>query len=160
MIYSVWAEPATQDAKYLLKIIRSLGEKYSAPTFRPHITLYGGVRNMSSVMTAIRNCGARKFSVRTKSLDFSDSVWKTVFVNVERNRQMQKINNAIKEVASNQYDFSPHMSLIYKKMDNSTKQKIINDLKIKGKFTFDKITIIVSSKVVSEWKVVDRLVLK
>lgn len=160
MIYSVWAEPAANDARYLLKIIRRLGRKYHAPTFRPHITVYGGVRDASPVISAIRSCGARKFAVHTKGLDFSDALWKTVFVNVERNIQMQKINNAIKKVAPNQYEFLPHISLIYKKMDCSAKQEIIDDLKIKSKFTFDKITVIASSKVVSEWKVVDRLVLK
>ena len=162
-MFSIWAEPATKDAKYLRQIIRLLGKKYDSPTFHPHITVYGGVQSISDAKTAIRNCkDMKRFAVKATDLGFSDNLWKTVFVNVEKNQKLKQIHNAIKKdiPLNTKYEFQPHISLMYKKMTSSEKQGIIDGLKIKQKFTFDKITIIASSKNVKKWKTVDRVDLK
>lgn len=161
-MYSIWVEPIPKDAKYLLKIIHNLGKKYDAPQFYPHITVYSRVRSISEATSAIRNCNMKKFTVKTTDLAFSDSLWKTVFINVEKNQKLKQIHDAIKKSIplDPKYEFHPHISLIYKKLDDSTKQWIIDSLKIKQKLTFGKITVIASSKDVAKWKVVDQVVLK
>lgn len=160
---SIWMEPTAKDAKYLLQIICRLGKKYCSPTFNPHITVYSGIRSISSAKSAIQNCkDMRKFVVAATDLGFSDSLWKTVFINVGKNQKLNQIHDIIKKSIRQgpEYELNPHISLIYKKMDASEKQVIIDDLKIKRKFTFDKITIIASSKNVKKWDVVDRVILK
>ncbi|MBI5147482.1 MAG: 2'-5' RNA ligase family protein [Thaumarchaeota archaeon] len=162
-MYSIWVEPTAKDAKYLIQIIRKLAKKYNSPTFNPHITVYSGVRNVSAAKSAVRNCADMKeFTVETMDLDFSDNLWKTVFINVEKNQELKQIHNTIKKgiPLNAKYEFNPHISLIYKKLDDSQKQGIIDDLKIKSKLTFDKITVVVSSKNVEKWEVIDRIVLK
>ena len=54
MYYSIWAEPAKKDAKYLSQIIHMLGEKYHAPTFLPHITVYSEIKSRLVAQTAIK----------------------------------------------------------------------------------------------------------
>ena len=161
-MYSIWVEPAAKDAKYLLQIIRDLGKKYDSPIFCPHITVYSKIRGLTSASSAIRNCAMKKFTVRTTNLEFSDNLWKTVFVNVEKNQKLKQLHGMIKKTVplNPKYEFYPHISLIYKKLNDSKKQAIIDNLKIKQKFTFDKITVIASSGNVDKWKVVDRVVLK
>lgn len=162
-MYSIWIEPASRDAKYLLDIIDRLGKKYNAPKFCPHITVYSKIRSSSAAMSAIRNCkNMKKFAVRAADLQFSDDLWKTVFINAENNQKMRQIHGTIKKaVPSNpKYEFHPHISLIYKKLDASEKQVIVDSLKIKQKFVFDKITVIQSSNDVEKWKALDRVVLK
>ncbi|WKT57441.1 2'-5' RNA ligase family protein [Candidatus Nitrosotenuis chungbukensis] len=162
-MFSIWAEPATKDAKYLFQIICKLGKKYHSHTFNPHITMYSGIRSVSDAKLAIQNCkNMGKFTVMATGLDFSDSLWKTVFVNVEKNQRLEQIHDTVKENIrqSTQYRFNPHISLIYKKMSNSEKQEIIDGLRIKQKFTFDKIAVITSSRNVEKWEVIDRVVLK
>ena len=162
-MYSVWVEPVEKDAKYLLRIIRKLGKKYCSPTFHPHITVYSEIRSSSAAKSAIKNCRKmKKFTVETTDLAFSDDLWKTVFINMEKNQKLRQIHDTIKKTVplSPKYEFHPHISLIYKKLDDSEKQVIIDNLKIKRKFTFDKITIITSSNDVEKWKVLDRVVLK
>jgi len=160
-MYSIWVEPAAKDAKYLLQIIRKLGKKYDSPTFCPHITVYSGVRSSSAAKFAVKNCNMKKFTVKTTDLGFSDNLWKTVFINVEKNQKLNLIHNTIKKsIPPNQkYEFHPHISLIYKKLDDSKKQEIIDSLKVKQKFTFDKITITASSNDVEKWKIITRVVL-
>ena len=161
-MYSIWAVPTTKDARYLLQIICKLGKKYDTPTFYPHITVFSGIRSSSVAKTAIKNCtDIKKFTVNTMDVAFSNNLWKTVFINVEKNQKLKQIHNIIKKNTSNsKYEFNPHISLIYKKLDDSKKQEIIDSLKIKRKLTFDKITIIASYKDVKKWKVVDRVILK
>ncbi len=162
-MFSIWVEPTEKDAKYLLQIICRLGKKYDSPTFNPHITVYSGVKSISSAKSAVKNCkNMRKFAVNSTDLEFSDSLWKTVFINVEKNQKLKQIHAVIRKSIrqSPEYALNPHISLIYKKMDASEKQVIIDDLKIKQKFTFDKITIIASSKNVEKWDVVDRVTLQ
>lgn len=161
-MFSIWVEPTTKDSKYLRQIICKLGKKYHSPTFNPHITVYSGVQNASAAKSAIQNCkDMKKFTVKTTNLAFSDNLWKTVFINVGKNRKLKQIHGIVKKniPQSPKYELNPHISLIYKKLNASEKQGIIDDLKIKQKFTFDKITVIASSKNVEKWKVVDRQVL-
>ncbi|QLH08836.1 2'-5' RNA ligase family protein [Candidatus Nitrosotenuis sp. DW1] len=162
-MFSIWVEPATKDAKYLLQIICNLGKKYHSNTFNPHITMYSGIRSVSDAKLAIQNCkDMRKFTVMATDLTFSDNLWKTVFVNVEKNQRLKQIHTTVKKNIrqSTKYRFNPHISLIYKKMGDSKKQEIIDGLKIKQKFTFDKISVITSSRNVEKWEVIDRVVLK
>jgi 2'-5' RNA ligase len=162
-MYSIWAEPVEKDAKYLSRIIDSLGKKYDSPTFCPHITLYGKIRNESVAKSAIDICRMmKKFAVKTTDLAFSDYLWKTVFINAEKSQKILYVHDAIRKAVPQhpKYEFNPHISLIYKKLDDCEKQAIIDSLKVKQRFTFDKITVIASSNDVKKWKVLDRVVLK
>lgn len=162
-MYSIWVEPTAKDAKYLIQIICKLAKKYDSPTFNPHITVYSGVQNVSTAKSAVRNCvNMKKFTVEATDLEFSDNLWKTVFINVKENQELKQIHNTIKkDIPLNpKYEFNPHISLIYKKLDDSQKQGIIDDLKIKSKLTFDKITVVISSKNVEKWEVIDKIILK
>jgi len=162
-MYSIWIEPTAKDAKYLIRIIRKLAKKYDSPTFNPHITVYSRVQNITAAKSAVRNCGdMKKITVEITDLEFSDNLWKTVFINVRKNQKLRQIHNTLKKdiPLNKKYEFNPHISLIYKKLDDSQKQGIIGDLKIKPKLTFDKITIIEESKNVEKWKLIDRIFLK
>lgn len=162
-MYSVWAEPVEKDAKYLSQIIDGLGKKYDSPIFCPHITLYGKIRDKSVAKFSINNCRMiKKFAVKTTSLAFSDDLWKTVFVNTEKSQNLLRVHDAIKKTVPPhpKYEFNPHISLIYKKLEIHEKQAIVDSLKVKQRLTFDKITVIASSNDVKKWKVIDRVVLK
>ena len=162
-MYSIWAEPVEKDAKYLSRIIRDLGKKYGAPAFAPHITVYGKIRSSASAKSAILNCvGMKKFAVKTTGISFSKNLWKTVFINAEKNPKLLLVHDAIRKslAPSPKYEFHPHISLIYKKMADSEKQSIIGILQVKQKFTIGKITVIQSSKSVEKWRVIDRVVLR
>jgi len=151
-----------KDAKYLIRIINRLAKEHGSPTFCPHITICG-VRSGPAAKSAIKNCSKmKKFSVKITDLAFSDDLWKTIFINTEKNQKLRQIYDTIKKTAtpSPKCKFRPHISLIYKKLADSEKQAIIDSLKIKQKFTFDKITVIASSNDVEKWKVIDRVVLK
>jgi 2'-5' RNA ligase len=152
MTISIWLEPTKNDAKYLRKIIRDLAKKYGAPEFPPHLTLHSGL-TCEKAMDCVRNCKATPHLARVLDIKHSDYLWKTVFIRIYKNNRLEGLNKTITECAgTTKYVFEPHISLLYKRLDARTKKKIIRDLKIKSRFTFDRITINKTSRNVSEWK--------
>ncbi|HXG73250.1 MAG TPA: hypothetical protein VNK44_00330 [Candidatus Nitrosotenuis sp.] len=161
MTYSVWLEPATKDAEYISKIIKRLGKKYDAPLFAPHITVHGNIRKYSLALKAANACAdLSKIRVSCVKIRHTTYLWKTLYVEIKNNKRLQLINRTLGSTLANRYKFAPHISLIYKKLDTKTKKQIIEDLKIKRTFLFDRITIVRSSKNVSKWKKMKTIRLK
>lgn len=152
MTYSIWLEPSQKDAKYLNKIILDLAKKYGAPRFSAHITVYSGMSCLNQAKVAVNSCRPSKFRVKTSTIRHSDYLWKTIFVNIKKDTNLRAVNSILQKNLKLDYEFKPHISLIYKTLDTATKRKIIKSLKIKKSLTFEKITIIRSSKNVHTWK--------
>ncbi|MBI5697089.1 MAG: hypothetical protein HZC29_00995 [Thaumarchaeota archaeon] len=152
MTYSIWLEPSQKDTVYLNKIISDLAKKYGAPRFSAHLTVYSGVSGLNQAKSAVNSCRLAKFQVKTSAIRHSDYLWKTIFVNIKKDTNLRTVNSILQKNLKLDYEFKPHVSLIYKALDTATKRKIIKNLKIKKSLTFDKITITRSSKNVHTWK--------
>ena len=155
MTYSIWLEPTSQDAQYLKKIILSLAKKHNAPVYEPHITIYSKIPTLRLAIRALKQCThVAKIKTQSTNIKSSNDLWKTIFINVRKNADMLRLNQMIKNIVGHsvEYDFNPHISLIYKTLDDDTKRQIIKGLKIKCVFAFDKISIVKSSRDVSQWK--------
>ena len=152
MTYSIWLEPLSGDAKHINKTINKLAKTHAAPRFSAHMTLYSGISSLIMAKHAVNQCPKLRLDVRASGISQSDYLWKTVFVNVKKDKNLRHLNSTLQKNLKTKYEFKPHISLIYKRLDRTTKRKIIRDLRIKKSFTFDKITIIKSSKNVDNWK--------
>lgn len=161
MTYSVWLEPAIKDAKYISKMIRQLGRKYDAPLFAPHITVYSNITRYTQASRAVNACtDFSKIRVTCTKIRYSNYLWKTLYLEIKKDKKLQLINNTLGMNLAVRYKFAPHISLIYKKLNVNTKKRIIGRLKLKRTYLFDKITIIRSSKNVSKWKKMKTIRLK
>jgi len=152
MTYSIWLVPSHQDKKYLNKIIHNLAKKHDAPKFSSHITVYSGITSLKKAKEAVQRINSCKVRVYKTGIGQSEYLWKTLFVKIKKGKNLSKIHNTLYEALGTKYDFEPHISLIYKKLDSTTKLNIKNSLKIKKSFSFDGIVIIKSSKNVKAWK--------
>jgi 2'-5' RNA ligase len=144
MTYSIWLEPVTHDATYLRKIIQNISLEYHAPMFSPHVTLYSGIERLADAKNAMTNCKVSRMRLRCTSIGHSSYLWKTIFINVKNGQKLKTLNRTLRENLKNEYEFKPHISLVYKKLDAKTRKKIINGLKTRSTITFDKISIIKS----------------
>ncbi|MEO9309437.1 MAG: hypothetical protein ABI337_03985 [Nitrososphaera sp.] len=161
MTYSVWLEPTIKDLKYLSKIIKRLGRKYNAPLFTPHITVYSNIARYTQASRAVDACANfSKIFVTRGKICHSNYLWKTLYIEIKKDRGLRLINNTLRSNLENRYEFAPHISLIYKKLDTNTKKQIIKGLKLKRIYAFDKITIIRSAKNVTKWKKMKTIRLK
>ena len=152
MTYSIWLVPSDVYAKNLNKVIKNLAKTYCAPEFPAHITAYSGIHSIGKARAALKQVKSGPITANKINIGQSDYLWKTLFVNIKKDRSLRTIHLALQKNLDEKYQFLPHISLIYKKLDESTKRKIKSEIKIKNRFVFDRITIIRSSKNPRKWK--------
>jgi len=156
-MFAIWLLPDTNDTKYLSRIITNLSRKFNSPTFLPHVTIYGLVdAHLSIIEDAITNAisNLNSFTVKKLEINYSDNIWKTIFINIVTNQELESINEKLAQKLDQyaNYEFLPHISLMYKKIAKSEKAKIIDGLHIKNEFLMDRIAIQQYSENVNEWK--------
>src|SRR3972149_1906104 len=138
--FSVWLVPQKDDETYLSNIIEDLGTKYSAPMFTPHLTLLGDVEIELDVLQNIVDKvfeNTKPFQIKKTKLNQSEAFFKTVFIECELD---ENLSNLFKVLSSktgqrNIDSFKPHISLIYKILQEDEKLKIIESLDVKEAFT-------------------------
>lgn len=158
-MHAIWLTFSKNDRDYLKKIMDKFSEKYQAPKFEPHITVYGLVDSEMSLIESIAkeltlNCNS--FLVKKSEILQSEELWKTVYVELKMNNQMELIHKNLKKHFEKivKYEFNPHISLIYKILPIEEKIRIINELNIKNEFMIDKLVVQKFFPEVEKWKIV------
>lgn len=152
MKYSVWLTLSETDEEFLSGIINNLAREYSAPAFRPHCTIFSPWDEDPDVlMRAFRANEFPVFSVEMEQINYSDWIWKTVFIELKRNQTLERIYQRITQLTWVQYDFQPHISLIYKTLSSAQREKIIKQLHPKPLYQFTALEIVETGGDVVEW---------
>lgn len=161
-MYAVWLIPSTEDRIILEKIIFNLADKYNAPKFIPHITTFGlnsvALDKLEYIVSnSIKNM--KSFNVSTLNLGYSDNIWKTLFINVQMNSNLEIIfKNLQKQLGTTfHYDYNPHISLIYKKLLDKEKKFLSKNLEIPDKVKINKIAIQKFFQDITKWKIVKEI---
>lgn len=160
-MYAIWLTFSKNDRDFLKSVIDKISEKYNAPKFEPHITIYGLLNSkMSLIDSVIKEVSqnSNSFLVKKSEILQSDVLWKTVYIELEMNQQLRIIHNSLKKYFEKilKYEFSPHISLIYKILPIEEKIKIINELNIKNEFRIDKIAIQEFFPDIEKWDIVKK----
>jgi len=158
-MYAIWLTFSKSDRDYLKSIIDKISEKYNSPKFEPHITVYGLLNSkMSLIDKVIKEVSqnSNSFLVKKSEILQSEVFWKTVYIELEMNQQLGIIHKNLKKHFEKilKYEFSPHISLIYKILSIEEKIKIINELNIKNEFRVKKIAIQEFFPDIEKWNVV------
>jgi len=152
--FSIWLIPSDIDSDCISKSIQSLSKKYLAPIFKPHCTIISPITNLNKAQIIIDQLDQKEFQVNVKKIDESDDIWKTVFLKLVNNSTLKKINALFNQAFPQLYQFDPHISLIYKKLDAKKRKSILTKLDMKKAFIIDKISIVRTSGSVESWETV------
>ena len=158
-MHAIWLTFSKNDRDYLKKIMDELAEKYQAPKFEPHITVYGLVDSEMSLIESIAKEATldhNSFLVEKSKILQSEELWKTVYVELKMNNQLELIYKNLKKHFEKivKYEFNPHISLIYKILPIEEKIKIINELDIKNGFMVNSLVVQKFFPEVEKWKIV------
>ncbi len=128
-----WLIPSEEDRAFFQEIIDTLAQEYDAPTFTPHVTIYSREYTPDeSLSELIENAtqGIQKFNLSVDKLLYTDEFTKTLFVQFHTNRLLTKISETLKNSSkkSSQFNLNPHLSLIYKEMNEETKINLTTSL--------------------------------
>ena len=160
-MFAVWYLFDKVGTDYLFEIIKDLAKKYHTTVFVPHITAYGLIdidlktldKKILSVIQEVK-----PFTIEKKTISFLNDFWKTLFIEIAPNEYFIKINKNLTKQLSQyaKYEFSPHVSLIYKNMKPCQSQFLVENLNIKKNFRIIGIGIQQFSENIEEWKLVCR----
>lgn len=164
-MHAIWVTFSKNDREYLKNTIDEISEKYHAPKFEPHITVYGLIDTEINEIDKIAKeiiLNQNSFLVKKSEILQSEELWKTVFIELKLNEQMELIHKNFKKHFDrvSRYQFKPHISLIYKILPIKEKMKIINNLDIKNEFQVSKLAIQKFSPDIKKWKIVKEYNLK
>lgn len=160
-MYAIWFVFEKKDTDYFTNIINDLSSKYSAHPFKPHITAYGLVDiDIDELDNIVRNSiqGEKQFIIEKCSVSYSDVFWKTLFVEFQPNKQLTRINKKLTESLDSisKYEFIPHVSLIYKKMNPDEQEKLALSISIKDNFKVTGMWIQKFHEDIDKWRIVKK----
>lgn len=142
-----WLVPAEPHRSAFAAIIRELAQRYEAPVFAPHVTLYSDDADEQSARALLDQLAKenRAIELAVRGIDYSDKFTKTLFVEFENTPEAQQLADAIRKhsSSSSDYEFSPHLSLLYAQLPNDTKAKEARAVRIPSqRIRFDAISAI------------------
>ncbi len=161
-MYAIWLTFSKTDSEYLKNIINTLSKKYEAPRFEPHITVYGLVDlEINFIEKIVKNIiqNSNSFLIEKSQILQSKELWKTVYIELKVNNQIEIIYNNLKKHFEKiaKYQLNPHISLIYKILPKEEKLKIINGLNIKNNFMVKDLVVQEFFPDVEKWKIVRKI---
>lgn len=158
-MFAIWFLFDKNDNDYLHHIIQDLSRQYKSTVFLPHITAYGLAEiPLDAIYKVVFKSieDVKPFFVEKIRINYSDDLWKTLFIEIKQNEYLNKINKKLTNELSkfSKFEFLPHVSLIYKKMNEKEKEHLANNLDIKDSFLISKIGILDFSENITDWKIV------
>lgn len=163
-IIAYWLCPAEPARSQFAALIKDLAARFDAPIFEPHVTIYVTAaerENPAAVLDEVlKECGLFRLAVR--QLDCSEKFTKTLFVQFAPNPQLTRLTEDFRRasILPSDYELNPHLSLIYKEMDDETKRSLTASIILPlSEATFDSVKAIISPteiksrKDVEAWRV-------
>jgi hypothetical protein len=137
-----WLVPAVSDRLYLGEIINRLADKYNAPSFMPHITLWSAklARDESPqqiLETATR--GFTRFTLKATALDHGPDRFKSIFIRFNSDPLILFSNTLGSSCRTpGRFHLDAHLSLLYRQLSPAERKKIVCDLQtLQHPFHFD-----------------------
>jgi len=152
--YSIWLLPSKNYHKLIYDKIKELSKVYDSEPFQPHCTLISPVYDIELAKDIIHEIDINPFRVKPITLNQSSNIWKTVFIELEKNEILNQLYQLFQNKQPPNEDFVPHISLIYKTMEEKERMGIVDSLRIQQFYKFSGIAIIETSKAVEHWKTV------
>jgi 2'-5' RNA ligase len=149
---SFWLIPAEPSRGFYQTIVHDLAQRYDAPSFTPHVTLYSGEysRDISIddlIETAIQTI--HPLSLKIDRVRYSQRFTKTLFVQFCPHPRLNQLSESLRSTSLSSQESSsdasnfvldPHLSLIYGSLSDSEKQHLAETLDIpKSELWFDEI---------------------
>jgi 2'-5' RNA ligase len=125
-IVTYWLCPAAPEREELSTIIRNLAERFDGPVFEPHVTLYVTSTHRENPNEVLTDALSQRHEYRLaiRGLDYSDKFTKTLFLQFAPDPDLARLSQDLQRASASaaDYELNPHLSLLYKDMDQETKR--------------------------------------
>ena len=124
-----WLIPAPEEAVVLQTMIEELANRYDAPIFKPHLTLYSG--QFEKEETPLTNLPTiEPISLPVLGVDATTQYTKTLFLRFPRNERLLALKESLLEQCPkpDTHIMDPHLSLLYAELPLSEKEQLAKNL--------------------------------
>ena len=146
---SFWLLPAEPQRESLQQIISDLAERFDAPRFEPHVTVFSGPKAADDDLCSIVASVAAGFSaieLRGVGIGHSEQFTRTLFVQFEANEELARLQAELesRSAVRTRYELNPHLSLIYATLTPETKESLRQEFSMLEWIRFDTLAAIAS----------------
>ena len=165
--YALWLVPADPEFGQLAEQIARLSRELTTPQFDPHITLLSGI-TLPGVETLARSAvlaaSLTSFQIELDGISCLDEYFRCVFVGVIPDVPILKAHQVAREIfdMDDEQPYMPHISLVYGKLPQETKERIVAELASMtvGRFEVRRLAVWRISGPVHEWTCIKEFNLK
>ena len=130
---SYWLVPARPDKGRLQRIIFALANRFDAPRFEPHVTIFSGARTAEANEAEILAHATREIPeivLHTIGVGHSQQFTQTLFLQFAPDERLRQLNHQLKQRSRgpSDYKLNPHLSLLYADLPAETKAALTRDL--------------------------------
>jgi 2'-5' RNA ligase len=145
--FTLWLIPCEPLRTTLHALIRRLAADFDAVEFEPHVTLFCGPSNESRARATAGAISARfpPIELSVDRLDYTARFTKTLFFQFAESAAAQRMFEAARDcyASPSDYAFNPHLSLIYKRLDEAKQRELCQTLSApRGNHTFDRVRMV------------------
>jgi hypothetical protein len=126
-----WLIPAEPERELFSEIIRILAKQFDAPRFEPHVTIFTAPQDRQPRKT-LRQLATTPIRLKIRDISFSRKFTKTLFVRFKSSAGLEKVILDLARATKSRAkpSINPHLSLLYKKVDVSTKRELAATIKL------------------------------
>lgn len=131
--YSIWILPPEPVFDRLAQLITQISQRYSTPSFEPHVTLIGNLSLPEEEMLAATQRLANflnPFTLQLTTAGFLNEYFRSLFITVEKTEELLGAHQKARTLfrSPQESKFFPHLSLMYGDFSHEIKEKIISNI--------------------------------
>jgi hypothetical protein len=130
-----WLVPQLEERKKLQSLIVELAERFSAPVFVPHVTVYScwrsdQQRELAVIAGLADNC--QPITMALLGLAEKDRLTQTLFCELQKSTALTRLSHSLGEGISRSagHDLEPHLSLLYQNLPASVRETLVHETMI------------------------------
>jgi len=129
-LLAYWLVPAEPQRTFFSRLIESLATQNDAAPFEPHVTIYASLTNGADqpqrIIEETVHAIAGPIALRVERVGLSEKFTKTLFVEFAASPQLSALSKALQQLSSapREYELKPHLSLIYKHLNDVEKRAL------------------------------------
>jgi 2'-5' RNA ligase len=148
-LVTYWLCPAEPARRYLAALIGELAARFDAVAFEPHVTIYAtsAEREQPGQVLAKVLPGHQQYRLAVQRLECSDKFTKTLFAQFAPHPELARCSEDLRRasVSKNDYELTPHLSLLYKIMDPNTQRELADSIALPfSEIIFDTVKAVIS----------------
>jgi 2'-5' RNA ligase len=129
-----WLTPTEPTRGFFEKLIVDLAQRYDAPVFEPHVTIYVGSDRAEAADQILSQAAIGCEPIRLEVLDVRHSglFTKTLFVQLALNAKLQRLSKLIRGASQtpSDYQMEPHVSLLYRRMSLAARRELARSIRL------------------------------